>query len=76
MTNLRSHIDPDQSSAQANPTPLKTGKNQHEVRCSICGDAFYVSESVFLFAKEGIEAGLDNPFKCDDCEEEYDQLSY
>ena len=76
MTNLRSHIDPDQNAAATNPTPFKTEKNEYEVRCSICGEAFFVSESVYSFAKEGIEEGLDNPFKCDDCEEQYDTLSY
>ena len=76
MTNLRSYIDPDQPTATTNPTPFKTPANEYEVRCSSCGETFFVSESVYLFAKEGIEAGLDNPFKCDECEEAYDQLSY
>ena len=76
MNNLRSHLDPDQRSATTNSTSFKTEKYEYEVRCSNCGESFFVTESMYLFAKQGIEAGLDNPFKCDECEEAYDQLSY
>lgn len=76
MTNLRSHLDPDQTAAKTNPTTFKTEKHEYEVSCSSCGDSFFVTESMYLFAKQGMEAGLDNPFKCDECEEAYDQLSY
>ena len=75
MTNLRSYIDPDQTTTNV-PTQFKTEQNQHPVRCGMCGETFFVSEDVYNFAKEGIEAGLDNPFQCQACEEEYDQLSY
>ena len=76
MTNLSSHIDRDQPTLPTGPTPSTAGATPYEVRCNVCGAAFFVSESAYLFAKEGIEAGLGNPFKCDDCEEAYDQLSY
>jgi hypothetical protein len=76
MTNLRSHIDPNQTSGFPESTAFKTDRNQHEVRCGMCGETFYVDEDVYAFAKEGMETGLDNPFKCETCEREYDELSY
>ena len=51
--------------------PLK-----HEVRCGMCGKTVCVDEETFQFASEAIEAGLDNPFKCQVCQEEYDELAY
>ena len=75
MNNLRSYIDPDQTPATTNST-FKTEKHEYEVSCSSCGESFFVTESMYLFAKQGLEAGLDNPFKCDECDEAYDQLSY
>jgi len=76
MTNLRSYIDAEQTPDTTSPAQFKTGMNQYEVSCASCGTRFFVSESMYLFAKEGIEVGLENPFKCDDCEEAYDQLIY
>lgn len=76
MTEVRSHPDPNQPGAFKGPTTFKTDRNEHEVRCGMCGQAIYVDEEMFRFAKEGIEAGLDNPFKCETCEQEYDALSY
>ena len=76
MTNLRSYIDAEQTPDPTSPAQFKTVVNQYEVSCASCGAPFFVSESMYLFAKEGIEVGLDNPFKCDECEEADDQLSY
>lgn len=76
MTNLRSHIDPDQANAFPGPTKIESEQNRYQVRCGLCNAPFYVDEGMYRFAKEGMEAGLDNPFKCEDCEQEYDELSY
>jgi hypothetical protein len=76
MSNLTSQMVPDQTSGFPGPTAFKTERNQHEVHCGMCGKIFYVDESIYAFAKEGMETGLDNPFKCETCEQEYDELSY
>jgi hypothetical protein len=75
MTTLRSYIDPDQQSTTG-PTSFMTKRNEHEVRCGMCGRATYVDEETFRFVSEAIESGLDNPFRCEVCEEEYDDLAY
>ncbi len=75
MTTLRSYIDPDQKSTTG-PTSFLTERNEHEVRCGMCARAVYVDEETFRFVSEAIESGLDNPFRCEVCEEEYDDLAY
>ena len=75
MTTLRSYIDPDQYPATG-PTFFKTERNEHEIRCAMCGRTGYVDEEIFSFVSESINAGFENPFTCEICEEEYDDLVY
>ena len=76
MTTLRSYIDPDQQGALVGPTSFKTERNEYEVHCGMCGRITYVDEETFRRMSEAIQAGLDNPFCCEVCEEEYDDLCY
>ena len=64
------HISPD------GPTVFKTEGNQHEVRCGMCGSTLYVDEETFRFVQDAIKSGLDDPFRCARCAEEYDDLAY
>jgi hypothetical protein len=76
MTTLRCYIDPDQQSATRGPTFFKTERNQQEVRCGTCARIEYVDEEIFRFVSDAINAGLDNPFRCEICQEEGDELVY
>ncbi len=67
---------PNQELSTQGPTVFKTERNQHEVRCGMCGRIIYVEEETFNFASDAIEAGLDNPFRCALCKVEYDDLVY
>jgi hypothetical protein len=58
------------------PTAFKTKCNQHAVRCGMCGVILYVDEERFGFFSDAINAGLDSPFRCEKCEQEYDDLAY
>jgi hypothetical protein len=58
------------------PTVFKTERNQHQVRCGMCGRIIYVEEDTFKFVGDAIKAGLDAPFQCEVCSEEYDDLVY
>ena len=49
---------------------------KHEVRCGMCGSIIYVDEATFRFVEDAIKAGLDDPFRCEKCKEEYDDLAY
>jgi hypothetical protein len=71
MTTLRSYIDPDQQTATG-PTSFMTERNPIEVRCGICARPVYVDEETYRFGGDEIESRLDNPFRCEMCEEDYD----
>lgn len=74
---LRSEQNPEeQRGLQEGPTSYKTPVNSFEVRCGMCGDLYYVDEATFGGIRTAVEAGLDNPFMCADCEEESDELAY
>jgi len=53
-----------------------TDENQHEVRCGMCARELYVDEDAYQFYTEALVSGLDNPFRCEVCSEEYDDLAY
>lgn len=74
MTTLPSKAD--EQVTPHGPTTSKTEHNQHEVRCGMCGSAFYVDEDTFRFVQDAIKSGLDDPFRCSGCKEEYDDLAY
>jgi hypothetical protein len=75
MTTPHANIDPNQQMATG-PTSFMTQRNEHEVRCGMCARAFYVDDETFSLANEAIESGLDNPYRCEICEAEYDNLAY
>jgi hypothetical protein len=41
----------------------------------MCARSVYVDEATFRFANEAITSGLDNPYRCEICAEEYDDLA-
>jgi uncharacterized protein YlaI len=75
MTTLRSYIDPDQQKATG-PTSFMTERNAREVRCVMCARTVYVDEETYRFASDALESGFDNPFRCEACSDEYDDLAY
>jgi hypothetical protein len=58
------------------PTRYKTFVNRFEARCGVCGEQYFVNGSVHAAIVTAAEEGLDNPFRCADCDEEYDELAY
>ena len=67
---------PNPNIATKGPTVFKTERNQREVRCGMCGRIIYVEEEAFDFVNDAIKGGLDDPFSCELCKEEYDDLFY
>ena len=55
---------------------VMTDEKQHEVRCGMCARELYVEESAYRSYAEALLSGLDNPFRCEVCAEEYDDLAY
>lgn len=57
-------------------TSTMTDENQYEVRCGMCARELYVDEESHRLYSEALVSGLDNPFRCEVCSEEYDDLAY
>ena len=74
---LRSTLNPEeQANLVEEPTQFRKGPNQSELLCSFCGDIYYVDDETFRQAVLAMEQGDDNPFCCDECETEYEELSH
>jgi len=75
MTTLRSDLDQYQQTLIP-ATSIMTDENQHEVRCGMCARELYVYEVAHRFYSEALISGLHNPFRCEVCSEEYEDLAY
>jgi hypothetical protein len=42
----------------------------------MCARELYVDDKGYRLYMEAIDSGLDNPFRCEVCSEEYDDLAY
>jgi len=74
---LRSELNPEERPGlQEGPTSYETHANRSGVRCGMCGKLFYVDEATAEAVRVAVGAGLDNPFMCKDCRDEYDELAY
>ena len=74
---LRSELNPEERPGfQEGPTSFKTPSNNFEARCGMCGVIRFVDEATLRSICAASELGLDNPFRCADCKEEYDELAY
>lgn len=75
MPRLKETLD-DLDTAAGNPTAFKTEFNKYEVRCGVCDELFYVDQATYSRVLAAIEFDpTDNPFRCNDCEEEYEEES-
>ncbi len=75
MSTARSYIDQLQQSPVAAGS-IMTDEQQHEVRCGMCAKEIYVDDEGYRLYMEALDSGLDNPFRCEVCNEEYDDLAY
>ena len=55
---------------------MLTDEGKHEVRCGMCAKEIYVEGEGYRLYMEAINSGLDNPFRCEVCSEEYDDLAW
>lgn len=75
MSTLRSYIDQNQQRLPA-VTQTPDDVNLHEVRCGMCARELFVDDEGYRLYMEALNSGLDNPFRCEVCNEEYDDLVY
>lgn len=73
MPRLRETLDEPRSGVET-PTKFETERNKYEMRCGVCDGLFYVDEMTYNRVRSAIDFDpTDNPFRCDDCEQEYDE---
>lgn len=75
MSTLRSYIDHNRQTPIV-PAPVMTDEKQHEIRCGMCATELYVDDEGYRLYMEAMNTDLDNPFRCEVCSEEYDDLAY
>jgi hypothetical protein len=74
---LRSRQNPEeQTNVVEGPTRYRRGPNQSELVCGCCHEIYYVDDSTFNQAITAMKEGSDNPFCCDECEAEYEEMSH
>jgi len=74
---LRSSLNPEeQSNVIEGPTLLRKGPNQSALACAFCNRTFYVDDVIFHQAISALAEGLENPFYCDECEADREELSH
>lgn len=76
MERLRSYYDADRTEQGFHPTAYKTERNTHKVYCGVCGEMFFIDDVLFDEMNKMIERILENPFLCEGCIEEYDDLAH
>lgn len=74
---LRSALNPEAQPNQVmGPTKIRKGPNQSELLCRSCGDLYFVDDLSFQTAMNAMELGIENPFCCDDCESEREEIAH
>ena len=74
---LRSHLNPEEQPHRVvGPTKIRKGPNQSELTCHSCGELYFVDDISFNEAMSAMEMGLENPFCCDECEAEREELAH
>jgi hypothetical protein len=73
MSRLREELEEIPQNIEA-PTKFPTERNKYEMRCGVCDGLFYINEAIYEQVRSAMEFDpTDNPFRCNDCEQEYDE---
>lgn len=76
MATSRAQFDADRIESHPPFTEFPTPTNQHRLSCGNCNQPLYVDAQTFDSAARAIEGGLDSPFLCDGCRDEYAELEH
>ena len=76
QTKLREDIDADHSEGYVSITDYMTDQNKFEIICGSCSKILYADKETSDHIYRSVEQGLDNPYLCDDCQLELEELAY
>ena len=75
MSTVTSYINHHHSGIIDAPSTM-TDDDQLEVRCGMCARELYVDAEGYGLYCEALNSGLENPFRCEVCSEDYDDFPY
>jgi hypothetical protein len=76
MQGTREQFDADRTDTIEAYSQTPYGIYQHNLNCSNCNQSLYVDKETYKRVLRSIEEGLDNPFLCDECQSEYEDLAH
>ena len=72
---IREQFDADRFESVQQASSFQTAEQPFGAVCEMCRRTWYVSPETNEAINRAIDGGLDNPFLCDDCREEYEELA-
>jgi hypothetical protein len=72
---IRAYYDADHEE-KVMPTTYKTNQNRNEMFCSMCGGTVFVDDYIFRDVCKAMEQTNENPFLCEPCLTEYEEMAY
>ena len=76
MQTRRAQYDVDRTESRPMYTAFPTSENRYNLNCSSCHRSLYVNKEIYENTVNSIAEGLDNPFICDDCQDEFTELEH
>ena len=78
MNRLKGGLNPEEKQFEIEgPTRFKTERNQHRLRCTQCGEIYFVDEWTLRKVTSSLEGDPSEiSFYCNDCEEEFQEEAY
>lgn len=76
ITRQREEFDADRFSEPVTFTKVRDGDFVHAVPCSLCNTFYYTDRVTFDRFMRSTAEGIDNPFVCDECSLEYEELEH
>jgi hypothetical protein len=73
---LREEFDADRVESPGTATEYMTEQNRFEISCGTCFKTLYADSETSESLLRSIEEGLDNPYLCGECQEEFEEEAY
>jgi hypothetical protein len=73
---LREEFDADRHEERVFFSRVSSGDKRFALNCSLCSEKYYTDQATFDRLINSIEETDENPFVCEECQQEYDELEY
>lgn len=76
QTKVKEEIDADLMENYVSITDNTTSRNTYKIKCGECNRTLYADKETAETFYRAIRQGWDNPFLCDYCRRDYEELAY